>query len=254
MNNLAKARLEHGETIIGTNVPFGAPSLVELLGYAGLHWVLIDCEHGPMSEDEVLHMVRAAEVAGITPIVRPPANVDYLVARYLDLGAQGVLIPHVESKQDAEAAVRAARFPPLGRRGLGRTRWARYGAGGADRDLIARANAGVMVIALIESQAGIERLPEMLEVEGIDVVHIGPGDLSLELGAPGDWENPALVAAIERIIDTAVAAGRVVGCEARNLDHARQLQARGVRSIGMNWRSLVFAGVRQYLEALGGAR
>ena len=109
---LAKLRLREGKSLLGVHIPFPLPAVVELAGTAGFHWVLIDCEHGPMNHETVETMIRAAESAGITPIVRPPRNEAASILRYLEMGAQGVFVPNVQSRSVAGADVRNAKFNP----------------------------------------------------------------------------------------------------------------------------------------------
>jgi 4-hydroxy-2-oxoheptanedioate aldolase len=251
VRNLSKERLAAGKAIVGISLQFPSPALVEIAAYAGFHWVYIDCEHGPMSEESVEHMVRAAELSGITPIVRPSAPTPEAILRYLDLGAQGMIVPHVETKEDAEAAVRACKYYPMGERGLAGVRWARYGTAGPTSELVKEANQMTMVLALIESAKGVENLPEILTVDGIDVIRIGPSDLSQSLGLPGQASHPTVRAYIDRVIDTCVKANRPVGIGAGTVDAARKVIAQGVRMVDVAARELLYRAGHEYVQSLG---
>src|SRR6185436_14025448 len=127
--NTTKAKLAEGKVVFGAIISRHAPDMVEMLGAIGYDFVMIDCEHGPMSLDEVEHMVRAAEVFGITPITRIPNHEDSTILRYLDRGVQGIIVPHVNTRDAAEAVARAARYWPDGHRGMAGGRPHDYGVG-----------------------------------------------------------------------------------------------------------------------------
>ena len=134
--NTTKAKLAEGKVVFGAIISRYAPDLVELFGAIGYDFVMIDCEHGPMSLDEVEHMVRAAEVFGITPITRIPNHADSTILQFLDRGVQGIIVPHVNTQEAAEGVARAARYHPEGHRGMGSGRAHDYGVGvstGANR-------------------------------------------------------------------------------------------------------------------------
>ena len=252
LRNLAKERIKAGKPIVGAVVHFAAPDFVEMLGFAGLHWVFIDCEHGAMSEESVEGMVRAAEVSGITPIVRPPGDDPHVILRYLDLGAQGLIIPHVETKEDAEAAVRNTKYYPLGERGVGRVRWSKWGTAGSEGELLAQANEMTMIIALVESAKGVENLPGILSVEGIDAILIGPSDLSQSLGLPCQYTHPKVREYVDRIMDTCIAAKKPVGIGFNNGEEARKFIQRGGSMVYINENFLIQNACRTYLRTIEG--
>jgi 4-hydroxy-2-oxoheptanedioate aldolase len=127
--NTTKAKLTEGKVVFGAIISHYAPDLVELFGAIGYDFVMIDCEHGPMDLDQVEHMVRAAEVFGITPITRVPNHEDSTILRFLDRGVQGIIVPHVNTREAAEVVARAARYYPDGHRGVGGGRAHDYGVG-----------------------------------------------------------------------------------------------------------------------------
>lgn len=231
--NAMKARLDAGGWTAGPILPIAAPALVEVAALAGFDHVLIDAEHGHISVADCEGLVRAAEAAGATPIVRVPVNAPEAILRYLDTGAQGVLVPQVASREDAERAVRAARYHPLGRRGLAGTRAADYGLRQSLPDYVREANEQLLVLGLIEDIRAVDNLPDILAVEGLDIIQIGPSDLSQSMGYPGDWQHPDVQAAIAEIIRQGLAAGKVVGMNCPTGEAAARERARGVRLLSV---------------------
>lgn len=250
--NAVKRKLAAGETVHGIFVGFDTPFLLEIFGYCGFDFVVIDCEHGALDPHNAEGLVRAAEIGGATPIVRVPQNIPQILLRYLDVGPQGVLIPWCQSAAEAEAAAQATRYYPDGRRGLAGVRAAKYGVGQALPDYVREANAELMVIVQIETAATLQALPEMLRVPGVDVFFIGPNDLSQSLGYPGRPDEPVVQEAIGRTLDAIHGAGKTSGIMVRNAQEAQRYRERGVRFITISVGSLVAAAARGYLSAARG--
>ncbi|MCH7642604.1 MAG: 2-dehydro-3-deoxyglucarate aldolase, partial [Chloroflexi bacterium] len=187
LKNHMKAKIKAGEPVFGISIMFPSPHLVEIIGLLGFDWVLIDCEHGSMTVESVEILALAAERHGMAAIVRPEVNRPDLIARYLDRGCMGVQIPHVITRADAEAAVRAVKFAPEGMRGLARgTRAGDYGFLGDGPDMVKALNDETLVCIQIEDREALDNLDEILEADGVDVFFVGPSDLSQSLGHPGD--------------------------------------------------------------------
>lgn len=144
--NTTKVKLAKGEVVFGAIINRHAPDQVELFGAIGYDFVMIDCEHGPMSLDEVEHMVRAAEAFGITPVTRIPNHENSTILRYLDRGVQGIIVPHVNTREAAEAVARAARYWPDGHRGMAGGRAHDYGVGVSRDESTRWINAELLVI------------------------------------------------------------------------------------------------------------
>jgi 2-keto-3-deoxy-L-rhamnonate aldolase RhmA len=192
-------------TPVGT---FQGPSMPELIGLAGFDAALIDLEHGGLDLQQVQVMILACEVAGITPLVRIPGIDPPLITRLLDIGAQGIQYSGVESVTEAEELVRTVRFPPAGSRGvIGNSRALRYGGVSSAADLEAAA-AEVLVKVTIESIAGLEAVEGIAAVDGIDLIGIGPNDLSAALGVSGQPGSPILVNAMTRVVEAARSTGQ----------------------------------------------
>jgi 4-hydroxy-2-oxoheptanedioate aldolase len=226
-----------------------APRLVEWAALAGFDYVLIDAEHGPIDPAACEDLVRAAEVMNVTPIVRVPDNNDKLILRYLDVGVQGIMVPQVNTVEDAERAVGAVKYAPLGRRGLAGSRAASYGVGTSLAEYTRRANDETMVLVQIENIKAMPHLDNILRVEGIDVFELGQADLSQSMGFPGETGRPEVVAAVDAIVSRVLAAGKLIGDTTNDPKVAAECLKRGFRMLEC---SLTGVAIRA-LSALGDA-
>ena len=183
--NNTKAKLADGQVVFGAIITRYAPDMVEIFGALGYDFVMIDCEHGPADLDQVEHMVRAAESFGITPIARIPNHHESTILRYLDRGLQGIIVPHVNTSEEAAAVARAARYHPEGYRGMGGGRAQDYGIGVSRDEATAWVNSQVLVIPMVEDVEAVGNLDDILAVPGADVLHVAASDLGQSLGNPG---------------------------------------------------------------------
>jgi len=206
--NTTKAKLAEGKVVFGAIIGRHAPDLVELFGAIGYDFVMIDGEHGPMSLDEVEHMVRAAEVFGITPITRIPNHEDSTILRFLDRGVQGIIVPHVNTAAVAEAVARAARYWPDGHRGMAGGRPHDYGVGVARDESTKWINSQLLVIPMIEETEAVANLDAILKVPGVDVLHVASGDLGQSMGNPG---AAAVRQLMREVVPRVRAGGRACG-------------------------------------------
>lgn len=229
-NKLKKA-LQEGKTVLGPFMKLSDPAVVEIFGHVGFDFVIIDLEHGPLSIETAQNMVRAAEIVGITPIIRVSENDPAQISRALDIGAQGVQIPHITTSIEANIAVKAAKFAPIGERGVCRfVRAANYSA--MDRnDYFKLANDNTLVIAMIEGTVGVQNIDETIATPGIDVIFIGPYDLSQSLGLIGQVNHPKVFEELSKVTSKANAQGIAVGTFADSLESAKQYQALGIQYI-----------------------
>lgn len=230
---LLKNRLAQGEKLFGPFINLCHPAVLEIAGLAGFDFAIIDTEHGEISSERAVDMVRAAQLAGISPVVRVYSNQPELIAKALDIGAAGVQIPQVCTRQQAEAAVRAAKFSPVGERGCNRyVRAAKYSA--LDKaKYFGCANDEVAVIIQVEGKAGLDNLGEIIVVPGIDVLFIGPYDLSASLGVPGQVEHPLVLGAVEQTMKLAAKAGVALGFFVDDVQAAIQWKNRGIQYISI---------------------
>jgi 4-hydroxy-2-oxoheptanedioate aldolase len=248
--NTAKAKLKSGEAIIGPIVGFTSPQLVEIAGRAGFDFVFIDCEHGAIGLDECENMVRAADVVGLSTIVRVPENNPQQILRYLDLGAHGVQVPHLTSRDDAQRAVDASKYRPLGSRGMGGGRAADYGLGPrSGEEYLAFANQHTWVSGMIEDVEGIRNLDQILTVDGLDIIAIGPNDLAASLGFPGQMQHPDVQRTIDEIIGQARAAGKAVGVGGNSdADSVRRQIQRGATYLTVGYSAIIGRASRALLS------
>ncbi|MDJ0949782.1 MAG: aldolase/citrate lyase family protein [Alphaproteobacteria bacterium] len=228
-DNALKQRLAEGKSALGAWCATQSAVAAEILGHAGYDFILIDHEHGFGGYTDSLALLQALQAFPATVILRVPVNDPVPIKRALDIGAEGIMVPMVESAADANAAVAAARYPPAGIRGCATTvvRAADYGLR-AD-DYLARADAQVFVMVQIETPRAVENIPEIAAVEGVDALFIGPADLAANVGHPGDFDHPDVSAAFARAEDAIKASGKPMG---------------NVPFGGLDWRALFDRGYR----------
>src|SRR3954471_10621319 len=192
---------------------FPSPPVVEMLGHLGFDWILLDNEHGSITVDSAEACIAAAELTGMAPIVRPVANKPEIIAPFLDRGAWGVQVPHVNTADEARAAVDAVKYGPEGHRGIfSGGRPANYGFGGNTGEYAATANRETLVCLMLEEVEAIENLPDLVQVPGVDVFFIGSGDLSQSMGLTGQQNHPEVQAMMERGVKAITEAGKIAGC------------------------------------------
>ncbi len=206
------------------------PGFIEVLGHAGADYVIIDLEHGPNSVQSVQNLVRGAQVSGLMPIVRVKESCASVMGEVLDIGAGGIQVPQITTKAEAEAVMARTKFAPMGERGVCRfVRAANYSA--KDRfQYFKDANEAVTILQ-IEGQEGIDNIDEILTVDGIDVLFIGPYDLSQSLGVPGEINNPMVEEKMLEIIDKCKAKNITVGTFVDTPENAIKWKKLGVKYI-----------------------
>ena len=206
------------------------PAMIEAMGHAGFDFVILDMEHGPNGLETLQHLIRAAELSGILPIVRTrPGNTE-LIGMALDVGAAGVQAPQVTTPEEAAAAVAAAKFAPLGERGVCRyVRAARYSSIPA-AEYFPLANEALMIVQL-EGRRALDNLDRILAVPGLDVVFVGPYDLSQSLGVPGQVDHPRVAECVQRIVEACVAKKLACGTFTESPAAAAKWTARGLRYV-----------------------
>lgn len=234
--NKIKQKLKRKEPVIGTFVKTMDPSIVEILGSAGMEFFVIDSEHVSYNPESITNLVRASDLTGIVPIVRVREATAVNIMQVLDMGALGYQAPNVDTLEQAKTAVFSGRYAPLGNRGFAPThRAANYGM--MDKqEYIDKANSEVLTIIHCETMESLNNLDEILQLEELDVVFIGPMDLSQSLGRDvmGQRNHPQLLEAIDQIIEKVTKAGKVVGTVADNPQMAKELIKKGVLYIPMS--------------------
>lgn len=212
--------LGEGQHLAGMWVCSGSPVAAEIAAASGMQWVLIDAEHSPIGLETTTSLLRAMNGYPATPVVRVPVNDQVLIKQYLDLGAQNLLVPMVDSKSDAEAVVRSAHYPPRGVRGVG-SALARVSRWNAVENYLGRAEEFISLTVQIESATAVDNAAEIAAVEGIDAVFVGPSDLAASMGLLGQQTHPDVTEAVMATFDAVRAAGKPVGVNAFDPDQAR---------------------------------
>jgi 2-keto-3-deoxy-L-rhamnonate aldolase RhmA len=250
--NKTKRRLRQGQPVIGTWLDeLRTPAVAQLLGAAGLDFLIVDMEHGPYTMETMAEIVRVARLVEITPIVRIPHLSWEWLGRVLDAGAQGLMLPRVEEAAQLEELVAGLKYPPAGRRGmasgLGNTdfRWV------TTAEYIEFMNNELLITAQIETKAAVENLDALTQVQGIDVLFVGPEDLSISLGFPGQQQHPQVIETIAHVVAAVQQAGVAPGIHTSDLAALAPLCEQGVRFITYaSDIELLYNGARQAVEAL----
>ena len=194
-----KERLRKKEVTVGSWITLGHPSVAEIMAHSGFDWLTVDMEHSAITLHQAQQLIQVIELSGVVPLVRVGENDPNLIKRVMDAGAHGVIVPMVNSKEDAEKAVRSVKYPPRGFRGVGLARAQKYGA---DFEGYRKWNQKEsVVIVQVEHIRAVENLEAILSVEDVDGFLIGPYDLSGSLGVPGQFDHPNVVAALKRVRD-----------------------------------------------------
>ena len=244
--NKAKRKLQRGE-VVTVVAGHNTPDMIDLLGPLGFDAVWIEAEHGPVDYADIPDLTRACDLWGMTSIVRVGQNVPGVIYRTLDLGAQGVVVPHVNTAAEARAVMQAAKFHPLGSRGSYTGRQA-YGV----PDYFSRANDETLVVVLIEDIVAVDNLPEILAVDHVDVFDVAPGDLAQSMGYPGQPRHPEVQATVDEAIERIVGAGRVAGALVDDSTVEGYIE-KGARFLFTTWHPWMTAGARGYLERVARA-
>ncbi len=252
MTNKTKVKLKAGGTVMGCFMRHADPGLAEAVGYMGWDYLLFDGEHSPLSGRECEHLARVSELTGCTGIVRVPSHMPWLIGQTFDTGIQGVQVPMINSGAEAVTAARAAKYHPLGTRGLAATRAAHYGQVLPFHigEQVTRANAETMVVAQVETPAAIAALPGILSVPEIDVIFIGPNDLSLSLGVPGELQHPLVQEAFHTIVASVTKSDKALGILVSNTESALEWQARGARYIMVVMEAILGPATRGFLKTV----
>lgn len=233
-------RLSDEGPVYGVFAKTNDPFFIEVLGKAGFDFVILDCEHGPNSPRDIYPLVLASRANGLLPVVRVGALSETEIARVLDLGVAGVQVPQISTAEQARSLAQWSRFAPRGTRGV--CRFVRA----ADFSLRTRAEYfedanDITVIGMVEGVAGIRNLDEILEVDGIDVLFIGPYDLSQALGLTGQVDHPLVMEQIEIVIAKCKARNRVVGTFVDNMATAKRYKDLGVKYLAYSVDVGIFA-------------
>ena len=247
--NRTKRLLGQGQPAIGTFCLAASALIAEMLGHSGLDFVMVDLQHGESTPDRLQHMLQALSATPATPLVRVPANAPVDIQRALDMGAAGVVVPTVNTREEAEAAVRAVRYAPIGVRSWGPLRGALY----LGAEYFAEAHEELLTILMIEGAEGCKNAREILSVPGVDACFIGPNDLSITLGFPPGLAElpPPVEEAVAAILAAARATGKAAGIQVFDARAARPRIEQGFRFVSvMSELEMVRDGVAEVLRAV----
>jgi 4-hydroxy-2-oxoheptanedioate aldolase len=241
-----RQRIRAGEPLLGTFYKSNSPLIVELLGWTGFDFIVIDCEHSNIGYENVESILRTADEAGLSAIVRVPRGTEEHIFHALDSGADGIQIPNMTTVDEFVRTTKIAKYFPLGTRGLSRgTRSARYGIWKNETPYVEYANENTVVAVHIENKEMADHIEEICQIPQIDVVFVGPADMSQSLGIPGKAGNPRIVEIAEHIIKTARKFGKTAGTAVSNMAGARQYLDMGATYILLSSDAGIFADAAQ---------
>jgi 4-hydroxy-2-oxoheptanedioate aldolase len=230
MENRIKRILQENGYVIGTFISINAPSIVEVAGLSGLDFVIIDNEHSAIDIESVENLIRAAEVTGITPIVRIQENSQKIISRFLDIGAHGIQIPMISTVEEASLASRSCRFAPKGIRGVGLGRSARWGT---VPDYFNTANEETLCVCMCETKKCVDDIDQIVRVDGIDVMFIGLVDLSQSLGFTGKIHHKEVEESVQKVLRALLRTEIVPGIAVQNTEEAMKRIEEGFRYIAV---------------------
>jgi 4-hydroxy-2-oxoheptanedioate aldolase len=234
-----RSRLAAGNATVGTFVGTASAITAEVCAAAGVDWVLLDLEHGAGGEEQVGAVVLAAAAYGVPTVVRVESAARIRLGRVLDLGAAGVMLPRLDTAAEVEAALRHLRYPPQGDRGVATyNRACRFGL---DPGALDSANTEILAVVQIESARAVEQVDEMAALDGVDVLFVGPRDLSHDLGVPGDMQAPQYREALDRVRTAAQRFGKGCGLLVSDGAVAAELHAQGWTFVAIGSDSTLLA-------------
>ena len=221
-----------GDFMAGTWLNLGSPITAEMAGLCGFDWVLLDHEHGPGTDSTIVHQLQAVAATPAVALVRIAFNEPTRFKRVLDAGARGVMVPYVSTPAEAEAAVAAMRYPPRGIRGVAKmTRSTAFGL--AFEEYFAHAHEWLVTVVQIETAQAVDHAPAIAAIDGVDVLFVGPMDLTTSLGIPGQYEHPQAIAAFKSVAGAARAAGKAAGILLTNPAHVTMCRDLGFTFIAL---------------------
>lgn len=250
LENTTKAKLANGETVLGCFLTYPQPALAEFVAMQGWDFLVFDAEHGPLQPSDIEGLCLAAEYRDVTPIARVTTNQPHIILRSLDTGIHGVHVPWVNTPEDVEAAVRSVKYGPRGERGLAGSRASDWGQYESIGDYTARANRETMMIIHIETIDAVNAIEQYVEVEDVDVLFLGPTDLSHSLGHPGELTHTEVVSAMDKVTDVVTRSDKTLGIYAGSESIAKEWIDRGARYIATGLPGFIREGMQAYLSNL----
>lgn len=243
--NRAKHKLERGETVVCLS-GHNSTHMIDQLGQVGFDAIWIEGEHGPVDFADIPDLTRACDLWGMTSVVRVNQNNAGIIYRTFDVGTQGIVVPHINTAAEAKAVVDAAKFHPIGNRGMFTSRQG-YGV----PDYVHKANDETLVVILIEDIIAVNNLEEILTVDNIDVFFVAPSDLAQTMGHLGGLQHPDVLATIDKALGQIVASGRTAGTLVTD-DNVEHYLGKGVRFLLTGWFDWVASGAQMFKTRLKG--
>jgi len=241
--NKVKRALKAGQVAIGTMIDeVRSPGIAQILASAGLDFFFVDMEHGAYDLAIAADIIRTARLEGICPLVRAPDSRYAPLGRILDIGALGLMVPRIGSRKQVEELVAETKYPPLGRRGCFITGAMNEYRGQATGSYMAEANEETLVIVQVELAEAVAEIDALLSVPGVDVAFLGPGDLSIDLGVPGQTDHPRVLQAIERVLEACRKHNVVPGIHLNSIEALAGWMHKGVRMVTWNTDIRVLLG------------
>ena len=249
-----KTRIKNGEALNGCWLNLGSSLIAEIVGTAGYDWVLIDLEHGAGNEKDVLSQLQAVAKSNTAAFVRVESSARQRIHRILDFGAEGIMCPHVDNEKEAKDFIEGMRYPPEGKRGVAKmVRASNFGKG--FDEYYQEANNLIVGLAQIESKDSLHHLDSIAAVDGVDVLFIGPADLTMDMGIFGQFDHPDFIRAIKATVDAANKAHKAVGILLFNTQDYQKYYDLGIRIIACGAdATFVTEGARNTAHTLGAIR
>jgi 4-hydroxy-2-oxoheptanedioate aldolase len=236
MRNTVKEKIAQGQAVVGTFFEMGGLSAVECLGISGLDFLIIDTEHGPFETESMMDFIRVAELKSIVPFVRIKEVSRAAVLKALDVGAQGLIIPCVNTAAEVKSLVEYGKYTPVGKRGFIMGRPAEYGSSELAKDFVRyfeHCNEETMLIPQCETVGCLESIEEIVEINGVDGIFIGPYDLSIAIGKPAQFNDPEFISAVDRVIGACKSSGKPCFAYSANPAGAKQYLSKGCAGIAV---------------------
>ena len=254
LNKLRRAIEENGHAV-GTFLGVSTPSIVEILGYTGLDFVVIDTEHGPYDTMPVSDLIRASQSRGMAPVVRVADVTHKEIQRAVDNGAEGIMIPCLRSMDDFRKAVELCKFPPLGSRGFIKARGSGFGneewAEGTLEEYMHNSNEKVLLLPQCETREALENIEAIVDIEGIDGIFIGPFDLSISMGIPGQFDAPQFRRAVSRVLTACKEAGKLCMIFTSSVEEAKAYMDQGFDAVANSIDTIMFRNAyKEMMDAL----
>ncbi len=250
IRNLTKAKLAAGELVVGCFLRQAASDLAEYLALLGWDFLVFDGEHGSVTSRDISDLSRAVELHGVTPMARVPTNLAHPILRFLDAGVHGVHVPWVNTASDADRAVQSVKYHPRGVRGLASNRSGEYALNVSLSEAVDLANQQTLTVIHIETIQAVESIEEYVKIDGLDVLFLGPTDLSQSMGLVGQKDHPRLLAAMDRVASVVADSEKTLGLFVSSLRDAEEWIDKGARYITTGMEGFLKAGMGEFLTGV----